>query len=326
MEQAVISIPQTALPGFHLPAIIEDAGQHAGRRFIEFFTASIRNPNTRKAYAQATAQFMQWCSQAGLTLDAIQPVHAAAYIEAKQQECSTATVKQHLAAIRALFDYLVVGQVIPVNPISSVRGPKEVVREGKTPVMSAEQARQLIDAISLDTLTGLRDRAFIGVMLFTFARVSAVTSLQVQDYFPTGKRWSLRLKEKGGQSREIPLHHKGEEYLDAYLDAAGIRGEKKTPLFRSSGRGRSDQLTERPLLRRNAYDIIQRRTRQAGLPPELSFGNHSLRGTGITVYLEEGGQIETAQRIAGHADPRTTKLYDRRHQRVQLEEIEKIRI
>ncbi len=179
-----------------LPAIIEGAGEQARVRFVEFFTANIRNKNTRAAYARAVGQFLSWCEGRGLALDEIQPVVVAAYIE--QHPASVATVKQHLAAIRMLFDWLVVGQVVPVNPASSVRGPRYVVEAGKTPVLDADQARALLDAIDTATISGLRDRAIIGVMLFTFARVSAVVRLTVEDYYPANKRWKMRLHEKGG--------------------------------------------------------------------------------------------------------------------------------
>jgi site-specific recombinase XerC len=128
-----------------------------------------------------------------------------------------------------LLDWLVVGQVLAVNPAHAVRGPKHVVRRGKTPVLTEDQARRLLGSIDTSTLVGLRDRALIGVMTYTFARVSAAVSLRVEDYYPAGKRWWLRLHEKGGKRHEMPVHHKLEQFLDDYLEAAGIRGDGKTP-------------------------------------------------------------------------------------------------
>ena len=132
------------------------------RRFIEFFTATIRNRNTRMAYVRAVTQFFDWCDQhqIGGIVD-IEPVHVAAYIEGLQQSMSKPTVKQHLAAIRMLFDWLVTGQVIATNPAHSVRGPKHVIRRGKTPVLTADEARALLDSIDTSTVVGLRDRALI---------------------------------------------------------------------------------------------------------------------------------------------------------------------
>jgi site-specific recombinase XerD len=123
--------------GFLLPAVIADAGDQAAKRFVEFFTATIRNPHTRRAYAKATGDFFAWCERHHLALPAIEPLHVAAYVELITREKSAPTVKQHLAAIRMLFDWLVTGQVVPFNPASSVRGPKFSVKRGKTPVLAA---------------------------------------------------------------------------------------------------------------------------------------------------------------------------------------------
>lgn len=304
-----------------VPALIADQGEHAARRFIEFFTANIRNRNTRAAYAQAVAQFLRWCEDHRLSLRDIDPTTVAAYIESHPG--AAPTKKQHLAAIRMLFDWLVTGQVIPVNPAASVRGPKHIVRKGKTLVLSAEDARKLLDSIDTSSVVGLRDRALIGVMVFSFARVGAVVSMKVEDYYQNGKRWWLRLHEKGGKFHEVPAHHNAEAYLDAYLEAAGIEKEPKSPLFRSAV-GRTGMLTDRALRRNNALDMVKRRALAAGLSKRIC--NHTFRATGITAYLEAGGTIEKAQQIAAHESPKTTKLYDRTEDQISLDEIERIAI
>ncbi len=304
-----------------LPVLIAEAGDGAAKRFFEFFTANIRNPNTRAAYAQAVAQFLRWCDDRGISLQSIQPTAVAAYIESHSG--SDPTKKQHLAAIKMLFDWLVTGQIIPSNPAASVRGPKHVVRKGKTHVLSAEDARKLLDSIDTTSLVGLRDRALIGVMVFSFARIGAVVGMKVEDYYKNGKRWWLRLHEKGGKFHEVPAHHSAEEYLDAYLEAAGIACDPKTPLFRSI-LGRSKTLTDRALRRNNALDMVKRRAVTAGLSKRVC--NHTFRATGITAYLEAGGTIEKAQMIAAHESPKTTKLYDRTQDQISLDEIERIAI
>lgn len=303
-----------------LPALITDAGENASRRFVEFFTANIRNKNTRMAYVRALGPFIGWCEGRRLALGEIQPVHVAAYVE--QHPGSRPTVKQHLAAIRMLFDWLVIGQVVPVNPAASVRGPKYVVKRGKTPVLKAEQARQLLDSIDTGSIAGLRDRALIGVMVYSFARVSAVVGMRLEDYYRNGKRWWIRLHEKGGKRHEVPAHHNAEAYLDAYLEAAGIAGQKKTPLFRTIDKRR--QLTDRPMYREDVLRMIKRRAEDAGLPATTCC--HTFRATGITAYLENGGTIENAQAIAAHESPRTTKLYDRTSDEITLDEVERILI
>jgi integrase/recombinase XerD len=307
-----------------VPAIISAAGERASFRFIEFFTANIRNKNTRVSYGRALRDFCAWCEERGLKLEDLNPVLMAGYIELLDRErgFSKPSVKQHLAAIRMLFDYLVTGGIVRTNPASSVRGPKYSIKRGKTPVLSAEEARQLLDSIETDTLIGLRDRALIGVMVYSFSRVSAAVSMRVEDYFQAGKRWKFRFMEKGGKYNEVYAHHNAEAYLDAYIEAAGIWDEKKAPLFRTLDRKGS--LSERPMHRTDALRMVKRRAVAAGL--SASTCNHTFRATGITTYLQNGGKVEVAQQIAGHESARTTGLYDRRDDEVSLDEVERIAI
>jgi site-specific recombinase XerD len=304
----------------NVPAVIDRAGGQARKRFLEFFTATIRNENTRMAYARAVGSFFTWCRDYRLELIDIEPIHVAAYIE--RHPGSPPTVKQHLAAVRMLFDWLVVGQVLAMNPAASVRGPKHVVKRGKTPVLDAEQARKLLDSIDAARLSGLRDRALIAVMVFSFARVGATVSLKVEDYYQDGKRWWFRFREKGGKQHHVPAHHTAEAYLDAYLFASGISEDKKSPLFRTITR--EGRLTDRVMTRNDALRMVKRRAMAAGLPETTC--NHTFRATGITAYLENGGTIENAQAIAAHESPRTTKLYDRTSDEITLDEIERILI
>ena len=321
-EIVPISSRQVVRAGLQeLPIAIASAGERASWRFIEFFTANIRNRNTRTAYAQAVSQFFKWCEAHHITeLEQIQPVIVSAYVEQLQSARSAPTVKQHLAAIKMLFDWLVIGQVLPMNPASSVRGPKHVAKRGKTPVLTADQARRLLDSINVDTVVGLRDRAIVGLMCYTFARVSAMVHMRVEDYYQSGKRWWFRLHEKGGKRHEVPAHHNAEAYLDAYLDRAGIRDEKTGPLFRSVDKRRA--LTLKPLTRVDVFRMIKRRAAAASLPSSTCC--HTFRATGITAYLENGGTIENAQAIAAHESPRTTKLYDRTSDEITLDEVERI--
>src|SRR5271168_150347 len=307
-----------------VPAVIADAGDHAAKRFLEFFAATIRIKNTRMAYYRAACHFFAWVERHEIgQLADIEPIHVAAYIEVLQATAAKPTVKLHLAAIRMLFDWLVVGQVLAVNPVHAVRGPKHVVRRGKTPVLTEEQARRLLESIDTTTVVGLRDRALIGVMTYAFARIGAVVAMKVEDYYPEGKRWWVRLHEKGGKRHEMPAHHKLEAFIDEYLVAAGIREDGKTPLFRSAA-GKTGTLTDKPMNRIDAYRMIRRRTADAGFKRKL--GCHVFRATGITAYLEAGGTLENAQAMAAHESPRTTKLYDRTDDAVTLDEVERITI
>ena len=309
--------------GRPFPRLIAEAGEDAMKRFIEFFTANIRNPNTRAAYVRAVGQFCTWCEGRKFSLDLLEPVVIAAYVEEIGQRLSKPSVKQHLAAIRMLFDYLVVGQIMPMNPASSVRGPKHVVRRGKTPVLSPEDARRLLDSIDTTALIGLRDRALIAIMVYSFARISAVVGMSVEDFYRNGKRYWFRFQEKGGKFHEVPAHHNAEAYVDAYLAAAGFGSEQKTPLFRTV-RGKTGRLNGNRLNRFEAFQMVKRRVKAAGLSSRIC--NHSFRATGITTFLLNGGSLEHAQAIAAHESPRTTKLYDRTQDEITLDEVERILI
>ena len=335
IPRALAAISATA-PALFVP------NAKTAERFFEFFTANIRNKNTRRAYYKAVCRFSDWCGGRRLHyLSQVKPMHVAAYIEGlllekpKGEGFSKPTVKQHLAALRMLFDWLVVGHVLDVNPAHAVRGPKHRVKKGKTPILTRDEARTLLDSIAVTEtvleedgtekevplLTGLRDRALIATMLYTFARVGAVLQMNVGDYFTQGRRGRVRLHEKGGTEHEAQCHHTLEAYLDEYIAAAGIAGDKDGPLFRTTGRltGVRHRMTQP-----DAFRMIRRRASAAGIKTEI--GNHSMRATGITAYLKNGGTREHAQAMAAHASARTTQLYDRRDEEVSLDEYEKVGI
>ncbi len=317
-----VSISRHSMLSLSVPSVIEAAGEQASRRFIEFFTAQIRNKGTRAAYRHAVEQFFSWCDLNGVLFSQIQPIVIATYVESLSIRLSAPTVKLHLAAIKMLFDYLVTGQIVASNPAASVKGPKHVVKKGKTPVLDATEARQLLDAIDTSTIIGLRDRALIGVMVFSFARISAVLGMNVEDFFQQGRRMWFRLHEKGSKLHDVPSHHNAEIYLDAYIQAAGIEDKKKTALFRTIGPDKC--LSNNRMSRTDALRMIKRRAIESGLPAKI--GCHTFRATGITTYLQNGGSLEHAMRIACHESARTTKLYDRTSDEVNLDEIERIRI
>jgi site-specific recombinase XerD len=296
----------------------------AAKRFIEYFAANIRNLNTRRAYFHAVLGFSAWCESQKVTeIVDIEPLHVAAYVEVLGKRLAKPSVKQHLAAIRMLFDWLVLGQVIATNPASPVRGPKYAVRKGKTPVLAQEEARELLESLDVSTVVGLRDRALIATMIYTFGRVGAVIKMRVEDYYTQGRRGWVRLHEKGGKRHEMPCNHHLETYLDAYMAAAGIAEDRKGYLFRST-RGRTRKLTTSPLAQADVYRMIRRKALAAGIKTRI--GNHTFRATGITQYLRNGGRRELAQQMAAHESPRTTALYDRRDDEVAVAEVERILI
>ncbi len=305
-----------------VPVLIADAGDAAGWRYVEFFTANIRNPNTRRAYARACARFFAWCDDRGLTLPTIRPYDVATYIETLQQTHAAPGVKQQLAAVRMLFDWLITGQVVPTNPASAVRGPKHVVKTGKTPVLEGTEWRRLIDTIPTDTARDLRDRALIATLTYGFARIGAALKMRVEDLQAKGSGWLIRLHEKGGKQHMMPSHHALAEALHVYIAAAGIGEDRKGFLFRTSRGHGGTMLSDQPMTQVDAWRMVRKRALAAGIMAPV--GNHSFRATGITAYLANGGTLEHAQSMAAHESPRTTKLYDRTKERLTQDEIERI--
>jgi site-specific recombinase XerD len=306
-----------------VPVLIADAGEPASWRYVEFFTANIRNQNTRRAYARACGSFLAWCEKRGLTLPHIRPHDVGAYIEALQDSASAPSVKQQLAAIRQLFDWLILGQILPSNPVAAVRGPKHVVKIGKTPVLEPNEARTLLDSIDVSTPIGLRDRALIALMVFSFARIGAALGMKREDVYTQNRRLWVRLQEKGGKAHAMPSHHSLEAYLYDYLDGAGLADDPKGALFPTIARG-TGKLSRTPLPQDGAYVMVRRRALAAGIATKI--GNHSFRATGITAYLKNGGTLEKAAVMANHASTRTTQLYDRRREEISLDEVELIRV
>jgi integrase/recombinase XerD len=301
------------------PSIIAGSGEQAVSRFQEFFAATLGNINTRMAYHRAIRRFLAWCEGRGLRrLDQIEPGLVATYVA--QHSGSRPTVKQHLAAIRLLFDWLASRQIIPINPASSVRGPRHVVTRGKTPVLTPAQTRRFLEAIDIDTIVGLRDRAVLGVMLYTFARVGAVVAMRVADYTEHDGYRCFRFRRLGGRVHEVPAHANAAVYVDAYLKAAGICEAPRTPLFRTVDR--HGRLTRSALTRTDVLRMIKRRARAQGLPQGISC--HTFRATGIRTYLRNGGSLEMAQAIAAHVSPRSTKLYAPEDNALRLRELERI--
>jgi site-specific recombinase XerD len=307
-----------------VPALIADLGEQAAWRYVEFFTANINNDHTRRAYARACARFFAWCEDRGLTLTAIRPFDVAAWVKELQETHSAPGVKQQLAAVRMLFDWLITGQVMPMNPAAAVRGPKHVVKTGTTPVLDAKEWRKLIDRIPTETVRDLRDRALIATLSYSFARITAALRMKVEDLRPQGAGWRVRLHEKGGKQHEMPCHHALAEALHAYVALAGIAEDRKSWLFRTSPRHNATVLTEQPMAQADAWRMIRRRAAACGI--KAAIGNHTFRATGITAYLGNGGTLEHAQSMAGHESPRTTKLYDRTQDRLTQDEVERIRL
>jgi site-specific recombinase XerD len=319
--EAALVVRSTGALARPLPPFVRAAGPEAEAFTVEFFAARIPNPNTRGAYENAVRRFCSWCEGRGLALGQVNPVEAAAYVQALGQTLQTPSVNLHLAALRQWFDWLTQRGVFRANPIASVKAPRYSVEEGKTPVLEPGEAKQLFASIAGGDVVSLRDKALLSVMLFGFVRVGAVVKMRVADFDDSREGW-LVLHEKGGKERRIPAHHLVREAVRAYLLAGGLSSEG-APLFQTSPR-HSPALSGRPMSRQDVWKMVKRRCEAAGLPADIC--NHSFRATGITIHQQRGGDIQEAAKLAGHKNVRTTQLYNRSGREVARAEVERVQL
>jgi integrase/recombinase XerD len=307
-----------------LPAIVHRAGAAAVFAGEEFFFGTIRNDNTRRAYLHAVRQFLVWAEARGLELTGIAPRDVGQYLGSLGKTTGIATRKQHLAALRHFVDGMVTRHAIILNPALSVRGERYAVVEGKTPEIGIADARTLLASIDTSHLIGRRDRALLAILIYTASRAGAVASLRRGNFYRAGEQWMLHFEEKGGKSREIPVRHDLQLIIFDYLDAAGLReAPKDTAMFQSAVR-KEKRLSGAAIHVNDVCRMMKRRVKDAGLPEQLS--PHSFRVTTITDLLEQGVALEDVQRLAGHSDPRTTRLYDRRDRKITRNVVERISV
>ena len=305
---------------------LERAGQHAVFATDEFFSACVVNPHTRRAYSRAVRRFLDWCELQNLELARVTPGAAGRFIE--ELPGSAGTKNQARAALKQFGDRLVQRHVIALNPFATVRSQKHR-SDGKTPEITVPQARGLLASIDLSTVVGLRDRAVLGTLVYTGARVGALARLRCRDLQDHGTQRQLRFLEKNGKDREIPVRHDLEEWLLAYLATAAIPASSDAPLFQSAITGRPRREDERPLSGRPfsaplIRRMLKRRLAAAGLP--AMFRPHSFRVLVVTDLLQQNVPLEDVQYLAGHSNPQTTQLYDRRRRRVTRNIVERISV
>jgi site-specific recombinase XerD len=305
-----------------LPRLIAEAGAGAGFAYDEFFRASIRNPHTRAAYSRAVHRLLVWLDARGIPLVQVSPGMIGGYFDG--MEGSVPSKKLALAAIRGFFDAMVQRHVIILNPAATVRGERYSAVEGKTPEITPEQARALLAAIDANTPAGLRDRAVIATLIYTAARAGAVAKLRLKDLTHDGTQYSLRFAEKGGKQREIPVRHDLQAFILDYLKVASTEEvAATTPLFQSLRR-RTGVFTGQPMSGTDLWRMVKRRLEAANLPKHIC--PHSFRVATVTDLLTQGVPLGDVQYLAGHADPRTTRLYDRRQRAVSRNLVERISI
>ena len=299
----------------------ESARAKTAETFLELLGARVRNPNTRSAYQVAWRSFLAFCSDRQLELESVKAYHVGAWLD--QHPGSRSTQRQHLAAVRLLFDSLMMRGVVEYNPAARARPPRLVRESSHTPVFEEAEIVALLDSISSESLKDIRDKAIFSVLFYSWCRVSALVNLTVADYYERGgTRW-LRFQEKRGKEHEVPVHSKAKEAVDLWLDQSLLASNSSAPLFPSFGKNR-ETIEQRRLDRRSVLKLVEKRAKASGILKRVCC--HSFRATGVTEYMNSGGTIEIAQRIAGHTSPATTRIYDRSGDRLTLEEIERVQI
>jgi site-specific recombinase XerD len=315
----------TNLPSIReqVPQIIQIAGDSARFAWEEFFYGRIRNGHTRRAYLRAVSYFLRWCESHKIAIAQISPAHIGIYMDCLT--IATASKKQVLAGLRHFFDGMVTRHAIAFNPALSVRTERHSIIEGKTPEITVKQARILLQSIDTTNIVGLRDKSIISILIYTAARIGAVSKLKVKDLYDSGDQYCLHFIDKGGKSREIPVRHDLQGLLVEYLRSANLMlGHDDTRPFFTTANRNSKQLTHRTMTANDIGRMVKRRMKAAALPDRLS--PHSFRVATITDLLEQGVPLEDVQHLAGHADPRTTRLYDRRQKKVTRNIVERISI
>lgn len=303
-----------------LPAAIKAAGHASAFAYEEFIFGQIRNKHTRRAYTHAVNRFLNWVQTNGISLPQVTPRDVSDYFETLQ--ISIPSKKLHRAGLNHFFDLQVKRHAVVLNPVSSVRNERYEVHEGKTPEITVKEARQLFKSIDASNLIGLRDRAILAVLAYSGSRIGAVARLRLKDFLHEGDQWVLSFNDKGGKHRKVPVRHDLQLVLRDYMNAAGIDSSEKTaPIFRTA-LPKKKQLTNNPMTDNDMQRMFKRRILAAGLPGTLS--PHSFRVTTITTLLEQGVALEDVQNLANHADPRTTRLYDRRKRKITRNIVERI--
>jgi site-specific recombinase XerD len=321
----------SATPGGPLPSLILDVG-HAGQTaWDDFFSGSIPNDHTRAAYERALRYFLTWAKVKipQKSLPEITAGDVGRYM--RELTGSIQKKKQHLSGLRKFFDLLVERHIIIINPAAVAKTERLQVAEGKTPIITDKQFRQLLSSLDLTTTIGLRNRAIYGILAYTAVRGGAVAKLDYNHYYDAGEQWVLHVQEKGGKQRTIPVSHDLKTWIDNYIREVPPplpwrdpnSGQTRKPLFRTAIK-RQQKLTDNPMTSHDISRMMKRDLKRAELPTTLS--PHSFRAAIITDLLDQGESLRSVQDLAGHADPRTTRLYDRSSREVTRNLVERIRL
>jgi integrase/recombinase XerD len=279
----------------------------------EIWLASQKSARTRRAYGLDVAHLMR-----ALRIDSPEALrqvdHRAVIVwerlQREQEGVAPSTIRRRLAALSSLFNHLVRHGATAGNPVADVTRPAINRDEGSTSAFSKAQTRKLLDAPPDDTLAGLRDRAILAVGLQVGFRRAEIAALTVGDLHQNRGFDALRVVRKGGRREALAINPQAAQRILAYLERAGQSDEADGPLFQPL-RGNGKPLDAAGRLSPNAIDrMVRKYAARIGLA--RGYSAHSMRATFITTALENGATLEDMQKTAGHRDPSTTKLYDRR--------------
>jgi site-specific recombinase XerD len=279
---------------------------------VEWF-ADIQNKNTRDAYRRDVVQFMGFLGiKTPVEFREVGRAHIIAWRKTLEaRKLGPATIRRKLSAVSSLYEYMCERNAVINNPATGVKRPKEGANEGKTPALSDDQARALLEAPRTDTWQGKRDRAMLAVLLYHGLRASEMCSLRIKDYADRRGIKTLVVHGKGSKLRYLPVHPKAAAAVVEYLAACEHAGDENAPLFIPSPE-RSERAT--PMLRQRVRELVKRYSKGLELP-KGSARPHALRATAATNALEHGADIAKVQDWLGHANPGTTRLYDKRKDR-----------
>src|SRR5271155_3437483 len=279
----------------------------------EIWLQKQKSARTRRAYRQDMAHFMRTLaitSPEELRQADHKAVIAWERYMRESEYAASSTIRRRLAALSSLYKHLVRHGHAARNPVGEVERPAINRDEGSTLAFSKAQARKLLDAPAEETIAGLRDRAILSVGLQVGLRRAEIAALKVGDLHQNRGYDSLRVTRKGGRRDALAINPQTAARLRAYLGAAGHAGDSDGPMFRPlRHNGKQDE--DRRHMDPDAIDRVVRKYAGA-LGLDRGYSAHSMRATFITTALENGAQLEDVQKAAGHRDPSTTKLYDRR--------------
>jgi integrase/recombinase XerD len=279
----------------------------------EVWLAKQKSPRTRRAYKLDVQHFLRTL---GITAsEELRHVDHRAVIAWERYMCETegaeaSTVCRRLSALSSLFKHLVQHGEVERNPVADVERPNINRDEGSTLAFSKAQARNLLDTPNPDTLGGLRDRALLSVGLQVGLRRAEIAALIVGDLHQNRGYDALRVVRKGNRKDALAIHPQAAQRIREYLLAAGHADNLDGAMFRPL-HNNGVRLDGRRHMNPDAIDrVVRKFARRIGL--DRGYSAHSMRATFITTALDNGASLEDVQRAAGHRDPSTTKLYDRR--------------